>query len=92
MSMIKIITFWPNPPLGNKKFLCPSTLVPYSKYLYFLISAFLVYLTGPNKYFSRVMLSLRFELNSPANICLSSRRLEDVLKICLEDVFNTSSA
>ena len=28
----------------------------------------------------------------PANICWSSRRLEDVLKTCLEDVFNTSSA
>ena len=28
----------------------------------------------------------------PANICWSSRRLEDVFKTCLEDVFNTSSA
>ena len=28
----------------------------------------------------------------PANICWSSRRHEDVFKICLEDVFNTSSA
>ena len=27
-----------------------------------------------------------------ANICWSSRRLEDVFKTCLEDVFNTSSA
>ena len=33
------------------------------------------------------------EINSfPANICWSWRRLEDVLKTCLEDVFNTSSA
>ena len=29
---------------------------------------------------------------NPANICWSSRRLEDVFKTCLEDVFNTSSA
>ena len=28
----------------------------------------------------------------PANICWSSRRLQGVLKTCLEDVFNTSSA
>ena len=32
-----------------------------------------------------------FSLN-PANICWSSRRLEDVFKTYLEDVFNTSSA
>ena len=30
--------------------------------------------------------------NNPANICWSSRRLEDVFKTCLEDIFNTSSA
>ena len=30
--------------------------------------------------------------NIPANICWSSRRLQDVFKTCLEDVFNTSSA
>ena len=29
---------------------------------------------------------------NPANICWSWRRLEDVSKTCLEDVFNTSSA
>ena len=29
---------------------------------------------------------------NPANICWSSRRLEDVFKTCLEDVFNMSSA
>ena len=28
----------------------------------------------------------------PANICWSSRHLQDVFKTCLEDVFNTSSA
>ena len=28
----------------------------------------------------------------PANICWSWRRLEDVFKTCLEEVFNTSSA
>ena len=28
----------------------------------------------------------------PANICWSSRRLEDVFKTCLKDVFSTSSA
>ena len=32
------------------------------------------------------------ESRYPTNICWSSRRLEDVLKTCLEDVFNTSSA
>ena len=30
--------------------------------------------------------------NIPANICWSSRLLEEVFKICLGDVFNTSSA
>ena len=29
-------------------------------------------------------------IESPANICWSSKRLEDVLKTYLEDVFNTS--
>ena len=29
--------------------------------------------------------------NIPANICWSSRRLQDVFRACLEDVFNTSS-
>ena len=29
---------------------------------------------------------------NPGNICWSSRRLEDVFKVCLEDIFNTSSA
>ena len=28
----------------------------------------------------------------PASICWSSRRVEEVFKTCLEDVFNTSSA
>ena len=28
----------------------------------------------------------------PANICWSRRRLEDLFKTCLEDIFNTSSA
>ena len=30
--------------------------------------------------------------DNPANIFWSARRLQDVLKICLGDVFNTSSA
>ena len=34
----------------------------------------------------------RVLLDNPANICWSSRRLEDVFKTCVEDVFNTSSA
>ena len=32
------------------------------------------------------------ERTIPANICWSWRRLENALKTCLEDVFNTSSA
>ena len=32
-----------------------------------------------------------FECNNPANICWSSRRVEDIFKTCLEEVFNTSS-
>ena len=33
-----------------------------------------------------------FPSGNPANICWSSRCLEEVFKTCLEDVFNTSSA
>ena len=33
-----------------------------------------------------------FKWDYPANICWSSRRLQDVFKTCLEDVFNSSSA
>ena len=38
-----------------------------------------------------IKVNICWSLN-PANICWSSRRLEDVFKTCLEDVFNTSSA
>ena len=34
----------------------------------------------------------KWKCNNPANICRSSRRLENVFKTCLEDVFNTPSA
>ena len=33
-----------------------------------------------------------FKWDYPANICWSSRRIQDVFKSCLEDVFNSSSA
>ena len=38
-------------------------------------------------YYSKISLFL-----FPANICWSSRRLEDVFKTCLQDVFSTYSA
>ena len=49
-----------------------------------------------NIYFKRVIIyqtGITMNISkTPANICWSSRRLEDVFKACLEDVFNTSSA
>ena len=42
--------------------------------------------------FHCILESDRHKTTIPANICWSWRRLEDVLKTCLEDVFNTSSA
>ena len=54
MSIPKIATFLPNPVPGNQKLPCLSNPIPYSKYLYLSISAFLVRLTAPNKQFSNV--------------------------------------
>ena len=47
----KIITFLPNPSLGNEKFPFTSNPVPNSEYLYLSISAFFTNLTVPSKEF-----------------------------------------
>ena len=52
MSIPKIITLQPNPPLGNEKVPFPSNPVPYPECLYLSIAAFLVNLIAPNKTFS----------------------------------------
>ena len=49
-----MITFLPNPPVGNEKVPFISNPVPYPEYLYLSISAFFNNLTAPNKEFSSV--------------------------------------
>ena len=51
--LLQIITLQPNPPVGNENIQRLSNPIPYSKYLYLSISAFLVNLTAPNKQFSK---------------------------------------
>ena len=52
MSTPRIITFLPNPVLGNEKLPFLSNPIPYPEYPYFSMSALLVNLTAPNKQFS----------------------------------------
>ena len=54
MSTPKIITFWPYPPPGSEKFPFLSNPIPYPKYPYLSMSAFLVKVTAPNEQFSNV--------------------------------------
>ena len=54
ISIPKIITFLPVPPIGCEKNPFLSNAIPYPEYLYLSISAFLVKLTAPNKRFTRV--------------------------------------
>ena len=61
----KIIAFWPNLPLANKKVPCESNPIPYPEYFYLSISAFVVNFTAPNRRFYKAKSKLsRFELDS----------------------------
>ena len=44
----------PNPPVGYENFTLLSNPIPHPEYLYLSILAFLVFLTLPNKPFSKV--------------------------------------
>ena len=67
-STPKIITFWPNPPPGNEKLPLLSNPIPLPEYLYFLMSAFFVKVTAPNKHFFSVgSLSLELEAHRQYN-------------------------
>ena len=52
ISTPKITRFLLSPVPGNEKLPCLSNLIPYPKYLYLSISAFLVKVTAPNRQFS----------------------------------------
>ena len=60
----KIITFWPNPPPGNKKLPFLPNPIPYPDYPYLSIPAFLVKVTAPNKQFFNVGSSV-WEADAP---------------------------
>ena len=66
ISTPKLITFWVNLPLGNKKVPRQSDLILHTGYLYLSISVFFfVNLTAPNKQFFKAEIKLfRFELNA----------------------------
>ena len=64
-STPKIITFWPDPPLGNEKLDLLSNPIPYPEYSYLSISAFLVKVAAPNKQFFSVV-SLFWERDAPS--------------------------
>ena len=71
ISTPKVIIFWANLPLRNKKVPRESDLILHPEYLFLSISVFFVNLTAPNKQFSEVEIKLfRFELNAKQYICL----------------------
>ena len=66
ISTPKVNTFWPNPAPVNQKLDLLSNAIPKPEYPYFLISAFFVNVTAPNKQFFTVG-SLSLELEAPSS-------------------------